>query len=75
MSHWAPSNWQLLLDPQASRQSRRSPTAIDHPGGIIIAFFTVVPIYSAGEGRRDDSAWRQACDDNDVEALAMLGLS
>merc|ERR1719424_825679 len=27
--------------------------------GIIIAFFTVVPIYSAGEGRRDDSAWRQ----------------
>ena len=43
--------------------------------GVIIAFFTIVPIYSAGEGRRDDGAWRQACDDNDVEALAKMGLS
>lgn len=40
----------------------------------IIFLFTFTPIYSAGEPR-NRTAWGEACDANDEQALAALGLS
>ena len=38
----------------------------------------VVPLYVADEARhgtRNDAAWREACDENDVPRLRAMGLS
>ena len=40
----------------------------------IILLFTFTPIYTAGEAR-NRTAWGDACDNNDQQALAALGLS
>jgi len=50
---------------------------------LIVLFFTFVPLYShcrpddfmCASGSRNDSAWRDACNNYDVEALDLLGLS
>ena len=41
----------------------------------IVVFFTFVPLYAYTAAPRNDSAWRQACDDYDVAALDAFGLS
>ena len=44
--------------------------------GVIVLFFTYVPLYShAPPGGRNDAAWRAACDAYDAAALAAFGLS
>jgi len=41
---------------------------------LIVLVFTFVPFYSYG-GERNDAAWKDACEDYDVDALDQFGLS